>query len=124
MLDIDYFKMINDTYGHSVGDRVLVEVSSIIKSTLRSCDNVGRYGGEEFLIIIRDVSLEQGIIICERIRETIENHEWSIDGLRTSVSIGLSEITGNHTDSIVNKADELLYKCKSNGRNQLAYENL
>ena len=124
MLDIDYFKMINDTYGHSAGDKVLIEVSSIIKSTLRSCDYVGRYGGEEFLIIIKDVSLEQGVAICERIRESIENHEWSIDGLRTSVSIGLSEITGNHTDSIVNKADELLYKSKSNGRNQLAYENL
>ena len=102
----------------------MVEVSSIIKSTLRSCDHVGRYGGEEFLIIIKDVSLEQGVAICERIRESIENHEWSIDGLRTSVSIGLSEIAGNHTDSIVNKADELLYKSKSNGRNQLAYENL
>ena len=124
LLDIDYFKIINDTYGHSAGAKVLVEVSSIIKSTLISCDHVGRYGGEEFLIIIKDVSLEQGVAICERIRESIENHEWSIDGLRTSVSIGLSEITGNHTDSIVNKADELLYKSKSNGRNQLAYENL
>ncbi len=121
MLDIDHFKNINDTYGHMVGDRVLREISDAVAGILRSGDEIGRYGGEEFLIILKDSTLEQGVAVCERIRQTISDGVWTSEKLHISVSIGLVSTNGESVDKVLQQADDRLYQAKNSGRNQLAY---
>lgn len=121
MLDIDHFKQINDTYGHIVGDQVLQEISEAVSRVLRSGDEIGRYGGEEFLIVLKDSTLEQGAAVCERIRQAVADGVWTQEGLRSSVSIGLTSINGDSVDDLVQAADIRLYEAKRSGRNRLAY---
>jgi len=122
MLDIDYFKKVNDTYGHLAGDEVLKEVCIRIKSCLRNYDIVGRYGGEEILIITPGADQTQALNIFERIRTTIsETHitEASSD-LSVTVSIGIATLAKNmNTKKFIQIADDALYRAKENGRNQV-----
>lgn len=119
LLDIDHFKRINDTYGHPVGDAVLKEVAMILKRTIRASDVVGRFGGEEFLLIINDIDTEAGIQTCERIRQAIEAYEWAIPELKTTISIGAVSMQGQSLESLICKADQCLYLAKASGRNQV-----
>jgi len=116
-MDIDHFKRINDSYGHSIGDKVLINISNITSDLLRNIDIFGRWGGEEFLIILPETTLSAATYTAERIRSTIEQHPFeNIDSV--TLSLGVIESQLNETiDSLIVRADQLLYKAKSNGRN-------
>lgn len=123
-LDIDLFKKVNDTFGHSVGDSVLIEISNTIKSTLRTTDILGRTGGEEFAIALPDTPLVEAKKTAEKIRLLIESLDVtsSENVIHSTVSIGVTEITGddNELDDLLKRADVALYKSKRNGRNKVS----
>lgn len=124
MMDIDYFKKINDTYGHTSGDIVLKELAAIISNQVRTSDIVGRYGGEEFSIILTDIILEDVISLCERIRSEVEHYDFLIHDnmIHATISIGIF-LKGCRenctTGEIVRRADEALYAAKNSGRNRV-----
>lgn len=125
MIDIDYFKKINDVYGHHFGDRVLVHFSSFLLKMTRSADIVSRHGGEEFLVVLPDVHIHGAKDFAERLRETVSKHtiedrEKNINTALT-VSIGVSSFS-EHTydkEEMVNQADSALYEAKRLGRNRV-----
>ncbi|WP_024787377.1 MULTISPECIES: diguanylate cyclase [unclassified Lebetimonas] len=118
--DIDYFKKINDTYGHEKGDFVLKEISKLIKENIRKTDIFGRWGGEEFLIILPSTKAKEAVKISEKLRKIIQEHNF--DGLNVTISFGISELKENDDNiSIVNRADKALYKAKEKGRNRVVY---
>lgn len=122
MFDLDHFKDVNDTWGHQVGDMVLQKVSKVIKDTVRQADIAGRYGGEEFMIICPETSLENAEMLAERIREGIEQTDMNDDGLIVTISGGVAESEENEpVEKLVNRADELLYKSKREGRNRISH---
>ncbi len=120
MADIDHFKEVNDTHGHLVGDKVLAEVANRIRSALRDFDEVGRYGGEEFLLVLNGANLATSKNIAERIREHVANQPINLQGLeiRASISLGVAAAhPGEITDSVLARADKALYAAKAAGRN-------
>ncbi len=117
MLDIDHFKNINDTYGHQFGDIVLKKVSAIIQSDIRTIDVAGRYGGEEFIVILPEVSVTGAAVVAERIREDVEKLVIDNKKFNFSISIGAAEYTGEDIQDIMKRVDKLLYKAKERGRN-------
>jgi len=119
MFDIDYFKRVNDTYGHQVGDEVLRIVSQLMKDNLRNIDSIGRYGGEEFLIILPETTLDEGFQVAERIRSKVEHGHYGKEDLRITISGGVAEYNGESDVALLKKADDLLYLAKENGRNRL-----
>lgn len=119
MMDIDNFKRVNDRFGHLAGDRVIIEVANLIRKSIRSNDYVGRYGGEEFIAVLPYTSLEYASQIAERIRLSIQNHDFGIMGLRVTISIGAAQFDDRLPDSLINMADMLLYQAKYNGRNRV-----
>lgn len=125
ILDIDKFKNINDLYGHAIGDETLVLFAQIIRTVLRQEDLFFRYGGEEFVILIKDVKLEQAQQALERCRHAIEARRFPQVG-RVTVSIGFSDLDNTfHPIENLSKADKALYFIKKNGRNQaISYEEL
>lgn len=122
MLDIDYFKQVNDNYGHQTGDRVLVTVCDIISNNIRKMDYIGRYGGEEFLVVMPRIRLEEAVLISDKIRRSIETHNFEIKDLSVSISIGVAQYTGETSNELINKADKLLYQAKTKGRNRYEIE--
>ena len=114
--DIDHFKNINDTYGHEFGDYVLKELGKILKSSFRKSDIVGRWGGEEFIVILPHTTYNDALKIAEKLRRTIENHDFK--GKKVTVSIGITEYKGDLEENL-KKADEALYEAKNSGRNQI-----
>lgn len=120
MLDIDYFKSINDTLGHTFGDYVLKEVSQIINKTLRKTDIIYRYGGEEIAIIMSETSSENANLPAEKLRKEIENH--SFNNRNVTVSIGIANYNKQSTPKdIIEQADRMLYKAKQTGRNRVCF---
>ncbi len=124
LFDIDNFKKINDTYGHPGGDLVLSEIGKTVKDCgLRERDLAGRYGGEEFLVILNNSTADQALEVAERIRKNIEGHEFNFDGKKISVtvSLGVSTVKKEHHASpdLYREADEALYKSKSLGKNRV-----
>ncbi len=113
MLDIDDFKEINDNYGHQAGDAILKRISSILEENVRDVDIVGRYGGEEFLIIFPHTNCDQAYKVCERIRKKIKNQE------EITVSIGVTSCKSKNTNNSIKKVDELLYKAKNQGKDNV-----
>lgn len=122
MLDIDYFKHVNDSYGHLTGDKVLVSICDIIKKCIHSSDYLGRYGGEEFLVVIPDIKPEAAALIAEKIRSSIEAYDFGMKDLVVTISIGVARYEGETPKDLVNKADKLLYQAKSKGRNRYEIE--
>lgn len=120
LIDVDDFKSINDNYGHLVGDEVLRSVAETIRKSLRIQDEVGRYGGEEFLIILDTEDTDLAIKIIERIRINIENIAWDYPNLKTTISVGLTKAT-EVGDPLLAKVDQLMYASKSAGRNRLTF---
>jgi len=124
MLDIDHFKKINDTYGHLYGDKVLEFVGKVLKSNLREEDKIGRYGGEEFLVILSFSKKEEGIKVAERIRKIIEEKGKKLKCSLT-VSIGVANIEEleekdrNNMLKLIELADSRLYVAKKTGRNKV-----
>jgi diguanylate cyclase (GGDEF)-like protein len=122
MLDIDHFKQVNDTHGHSTGDVVLKAVAALIKNQLRNVDMVFRYGGEEFLILLSNTCREAAAMVGERLRFAAQSEEYLADGhtIVLTVSLGCSTLLpGESAESLLRRADSALYVAKREGRNRL-----
>jgi diguanylate cyclase (GGDEF)-like protein len=121
LLDIDHFKKINDSYGHFAGDAVLREAAARLRGNMRTYDQVGRYGGEEFLVVLPNCDLEQATNQAERMRQRLHATTMIVDGveMRVSASFGVTVSDGSERtpDTFVRIADEALYRAKANGRN-------
>lgn len=118
IVDIDHFKSVNDSYGHHVGDIVLKEFALILKNGVRKVDSVGRWGGEEFIIILPETNVREAKKVAEQIRIKVESYVFSVIKQKTG-SFGVVEyIYGDSVQSIIIRADKALYKAKENGRNQ------
>ena len=121
MLDIDYFKKINDTYGHNVGDLVLQKIAEVSRSILRDIDIIGRIGGEEFAILLPETSLEDSIKVAERLRVEISNTSVVLENgeVNFTSSFGVVAASKSNIDELLIKADKSLYKAKESGRNRV-----
>lgn len=122
MADIDHFKKVNDSYGHLVGDEVIKDVSARIRGALRSFDSVGRYGGEEFLIVLQSTDNKEGRDIAERIRQRIANLPIQHDSKKypVTISMGLTQARkGESATDLIERADQALYNAKGAGRNRV-----
>jgi len=123
ILDIDFFKLVNDKYGHQVGDKVLKEVSTIIMYSVREHDIVIRWGGEEFLILLPETDLDGAKIVAEKVRSTICEKKLTEKNLSVTASFGISIMKDKDTEeSIIARADKSLYKAKDSGRNKVIYK--
>lgn len=122
MLDIDHFKAVNDTYGHTVGDDVIREVSRALRAQLRDLDIAGRYGGEEFGVILTGTNGEGAAVFAERLRSTIEKMVVHSEGqqVRFTISLGINQLDESTPDhrAWIEKADQALYQSKEGGRNR------
>jgi len=124
MIDIDFFKKINDTYGHDSGDKVIVHLSEILRTNTNHRDLVARFGGEEFCIVLKNINRFSAMDILERLRAEVESTVVYSDKKETinfTISIGMS-IYEEGLDETINQADMMLYKAKQNGRNQVVSE--
>jgi len=120
MMDIDYFKQVNDTYGHDVGDMVLKVVAGIMRQQCRASDMLCRYGGEEFFILLPDTAVTGALANVEKIRLAIQNYRFSTNGAEFSLtaSFGISDWQGeSDISAAINRADKALYQAKNDGRN-------
>lgn len=124
MLDIDHFKTINDNFGHPAGDHIIRMLAKIIKKSIRETDVCGRYGGEEFAVLLPETSTSQARLVAERIRMLAERLIPSYEGteIAFTVSLGIAEFNASFKDHMVwlEKADQALYHAKENGRNQVS----
>ncbi len=123
MMDIDFFKKVNDTYGHGVGDIVLQKFVELTNIEIRHIDTVGRLGGEEFALLLPNCSIKNGLLCAERIRNSIEEHGFSITGMeeqiRFTISLGVTQIKEDDSvESALKRVDNALYKAKNEGRNR------
>lgn len=121
LLDIDHFKAVNDTHGHQVGDQVLVHVANVLRQGSRTMDIVGRWGGEEFLIICRETGAEGAMVLAEKLRQLLAAHAFPVVGSKTG-SFGVATL-GEHAslEALIASADAALYRAKQAGRNRVVY---
>jgi len=126
LFDIDFFKKVNDTYGHLTGDEVLRDFANILKVNTRISDFVARYGGEEFVAVLPETSIDNAYIVAEKIRSKVENHPFLHEGkspIKVTVSGGITSVEGGKKyetmDEFVNIADKKMYRAKKGGRNQV-----
>jgi diguanylate cyclase (GGDEF)-like protein len=127
MIDIDFFKKINDTYGHAVGDDVLKKAAALYRGSVRSTDQVARYGGEEFTVMMPETALNDGIAFAEKIRQLVEATpmETQVGPVSATISIGVASVPHSriHTaKELIVAADKALYRAKKSGRNQVQAE--
>jgi two-component system cell cycle response regulator len=130
MLDVDHFKRVNDNFGHPMGDFVLQRLASIIKGELRTVDVVGRYGGEEFAVLLPETGIEHAAGVAEKLREQIEKAQlcWHDHEVMVTLSVGLTAVepgdhwSGAYTD-LIERADRALYQAKQGGRNRVAIDH-
>ena len=119
MLDVDYFKKINDEFGHIVGDNVLIKIAQLIKSNLRRNDFLGRWGGEEFLIISPSTNLDKAQLVAEKLRAALVNTKFA-PIIKVTASFGVAEWReGESQESLISRADSALYRAKDSGRNKV-----
>ena len=124
LLDIDDFKVTNDTFGHNVGDQLLVDISDIIRRTVRESDNIGRWGGEEFLVFCPETELEGAVSLAEKLRGNIEGTEFAEAGHKTA-SFGVACVKpGDTVKSLISRADKALYTAKTSGKNKVIAESV
>lgn len=130
MIDIDFFKKVNDTYGHHAGDRILSDFASFLVENSRTTDTIGRYGGEEFIVILPETKPRAAVHFAENLRKMLTTKKFPIDNfiqLGITISIGVVGFSGEHAkeirgvDSMINSADKALYIAKKNGRNRVEY---
>jgi diguanylate cyclase (GGDEF)-like protein/PAS domain S-box-containing protein len=129
IFDIDHFKLINDTYGHLLGDRILCAMAKCCQTVVRTVDIVTRYGGDEFILLLPETDLENGVFVAERLRKTVEQMTLSVETdentngktTRVTISLGVSAVTQNSDSiqSIISRADQALYSAKQSGRNRV-----
>ncbi len=121
LLDVDHFKSINDLLGHQTGDRVLAQIGRIIAENIRGVDVAGRFGGEEFLVLLRDAARERAMQVAERLRFAIETGGLAYaDGKPVTVSVGVAYArAADGTSDVMERADRALYRAKNAGRNRV-----
>jgi diguanylate cyclase (GGDEF)-like protein len=124
LIDIDFFKKLNDKYGHLAGDKMLAHISALIQSCLRDEDIAGRFGGEEFIIMLIQCDEAQALLVSERIRNAIEQSPlmYDKDEIKSTISAGISSVKKGskiYPDDLIKQADIALYQSKRNGRNQI-----
>ncbi len=125
MVDLDFFKRVNDTWGHAAGDKVLITVAERLKSSVRPYDVVGRYGGEEFMVLLPDTSFEENVVVANRICERIRDLPFELEDMSLPVTVSVGVSCYNKFDSsmndVIKRADEGLYKAKADGRDRVAW---
>ncbi|RJQ76253.1 GGDEF domain-containing protein [Pseudonocardiaceae bacterium YIM PH 21723] len=129
LVDLDWFKQVNDTYGHLIGDRVLRRVVELLQQGLPGGGFCARYGGDEFALVLPNTCADEATLVCETARDRVERYPWAqiAPDLRVTVSIGIAHEPGRHADSMAApeqqllRADTLLYAVKQAGRNAVAY---
>jgi Amt family ammonium transporter len=123
IVDIDHFKKVNDNYGHTVGDTVLKEISQLFTRKIRSSDTVARWGGEEFILLVDSVELDMANEIAEKLREAVEDHQFT-DAGKITCSFGVCSPKRPQTpfENLLHQADKALYRAKDGGRNQVCYD--
>jgi diguanylate cyclase (GGDEF)-like protein len=124
MADVDFFKKVNDTYGHMAGDHILREMGRLMMGILRKGDLGGRYGGEEVIFFLRETPLPGAVSFAERVRKIVESHPFIHEGKKIpiTISMGVATSVGDNfssPDSLIKAADEFLYKAKQSGRNRV-----
>ncbi|MCC6199657.1 MAG: diguanylate cyclase [Moraxellaceae bacterium] len=130
LLDLDHFKHVNDTWGHPMGDRVLNETATVLQQTVRQCDAVGRYGGEEFMLLLPDTTLQGAEALVERCRARLASMEITSDsGERIPISGSFGMVCNQYflaasTEALIKEADDALYQAKEGGRNRVIAVNL
>lgn len=129
MIDIDFFKKLNDQWGHEIGNQALIHLATIIRQTIRKLDIPCRYGGEEFVVILPNTDLRHSIAVAKRIRETIEQSVLKLenDSISMTASLGVDEYRPHHSDSadsFVERVDAWLYQAKHSGRNNVMHPPL
>lgn len=123
MIDVDHFKIINDTYGHEVGDYVLTNVAKLLQTTIRKSDILGRWGGEEFLLILPQTTHEGALRLAEELRIALQNHTFSSYPNPITASFGVADYhPQDSANTLIKRADTALYRAKHNGRNGVEYE--
>ncbi|MGM0654168.1 MAG: diguanylate cyclase [Thermodesulfobacteriota bacterium] len=126
MLDVDHFKVVNDTYGHQAGDTILKQVAELFNENLRNVDSAGRYGGEEFLVILAESGVDESIQAAERIRKAVASHLFIHEDqeIQVHISVGIGRIHKQDGDEhqVVRRADMALYRAKNEGRNRVVYQ--
>jgi diguanylate cyclase (GGDEF)-like protein len=123
ILDIDWFKKINDRFGHAAGDTVLKGVVDICRQSLRDTDIIGRIGGEEFAVLLMESDLDDALVVARRLKNSVDSHAFQFEDrdIRCTISVGISRLIPG-TDSLetlMKRADEALYKAKKTGRNRI-----
>ncbi len=122
IFDIDFFKKFNDTYGHQTGDDILIELANLIQMHTRDADIFARWGGEEFVKILPNTTLENALKVAEHLREIVDKHIFK-NNLKVSCSFGVSQVRDNdNSETLIKRADDALYKAKQNGRNRVEAE--
>ncbi|MCD5995630.1 diguanylate cyclase [Pseudomonas sp. CDFA 602] len=123
MLDIDHFKTVNDSHGHQVGDKVLRSIAALVHSRVRTVDVAGRYGGEEFAVLLPDTDKAGALLFAERLRKAVEESEFLHEShsIRCTISLGVADLSTPTTDytSLIEWADQAMYAAKRKGRNQV-----
>lgn len=123
LIDIDHFKNVNDTYGHDVGDSILINLAKVVKNSIRNLDIFSRWGGEEFLILIPNTDLDQAHTLAQKLRVIVEKNDFPIAG-NITISIGVSTLQVDDSfDTLFKRADNALYHAKKSGRNQVVLES-
>jgi diguanylate cyclase (GGDEF)-like protein/PAS domain S-box-containing protein len=123
LFDIDFFKMVNDNFGHDIGDEVLIELSNLVKNSIRQNDSLFRIGGEEFVILLFKTNEKDTLTLSEKIRKKVQNELKVIENKTITISMGASEVRENDTkESIFKRVDNNLYYAKENGRNRVVSE--
>lgn len=124
LLDLDHFKVVNDQFGHLQGDKVLQEVTKVIKRAIRKTDQFGRWGGEEFMLICPNTNAENAAFLAEKLRVAVQDYDWQL-ALPITMSIGITEITERQSSvQALQAADKALYLAKNNGRNRVEVVNV
>ena len=119
MLDLDHFKSINDAHGHLAGDRVLIDFVARVGEALRRSDKLGRYGGEEFVVLLPEAGLQEAMVVAERIRSKVQNHKTGVPAYTVSIGGAVNQAGDGKIDVLLQRADEALYQAKDAGRNRV-----
>jgi len=117
MIDIDDFRFINDHYGHQTGNKIIAQLARLLVDTCRSPDIIGRYGGEEFMIIMPDTPVQSAVNLAERIRQAVQTTQFE-KGVKISLSGGLCQYQHESAEELIKKVDDQLYKAKASGKNK------
>jgi two-component system, cell cycle response regulator len=122
MVDLDHFKIVNDTYGHAGGDEVLCHFAKLLRETIRTTDIPGRIGGEEFAVLLPETDMENAVLLAQRLSQAIRssNVKTFVGMISYTVSIGISQMrSGDSTETLLNRADQAMYRAKENGRDRV-----